>query len=116
MRKLGHLICLDDFGSGAAAYSYLRRFDVDFLKIDGPFLKSAMDSLRERALIRSVCVLCNEIGGKVIGEMIEDEKTATLAKVLGIDFGQGWLFGKPMRELPKPVAASRRKGSVETWQ
>jgi len=116
LRKLGHPICLDDFGSGAAAYSYLRRFDVDFLKIDGPFLKSAAENVRERALIRSVCVLCNEIGGKVIGEMIEDEKTATLAKGLGIDFGQGWLFGKPVRELPKPVAVSRRKGSVETWE
>ena len=116
LRKLGHPICLDDFGAGAAAYSYLRRFDVDFLKIDGPFLKAATDHGRERALIRSICVLCNEIGGKVIGEMIEDEAAATLAKTLGIDFGQGWLFGKPLRELPKPVAASRRKGKMETWE
>lgn len=115
LRKLGHRVCLDDFGSGAAAYSYLRRFDVDYLKIDGPFLKAAMENGRERALIRSICVLCNEIGGKVIGEMIEDEKAATLAKTLGIDYGQGWLFGKPLRELPKPVPASRRKGAVETW-
>ena len=116
LRKLGHPVCLDDFGAGAAAYNYLRQFDVDFLKIDGPFLKAAADHARERALIRSICVLCNEIGGKVIGEMIEDEKAAALAKTLGIDFGQGWLFGKPLRELSKPVTASRRKGKTETWE
>ncbi|HET8995152.1 MAG TPA: EAL domain-containing protein [Acetobacteraceae bacterium] len=116
LRQRGHQVCLDDFGSGAAAYSYLRRFDVDYLKIDGPFLKAAQEMGRERALIRSICVLCDEIGAKVIGEMIEDEKAAALAKSLGIGYGQGWLFGKPMRELPKPVTASRRKGAVETWE
>ena len=116
LRELGHMVCLDDFGAGAAAYSYLRRFDVDFVKIDGPFLKAARDRPRERALIRSICVLCNEIGGKVIGEMIEDEATASLAKTLGIDYGQGWLFGKPLRELPKPTTVSRRKGVSESWE
>lgn len=116
LRQQGHKVCLDDFGSGAAAYSYLRRFDVDYLKIDGPFLKAALEKGRERALIRSICVLCDEIGGSVIGEMIEDEKAAGLAKSLGIGYGQGWLFGKPLRELPKPVTASRRRGAVETWE
>jgi EAL domain-containing protein (putative c-di-GMP-specific phosphodiesterase class I) len=115
LRKLGHSICLDDFGAGAAAYSYLRRFDVDFVKIDGPFLKSATDHARERALIRSICVLCREIGCGIIGEMIEDEKLASLAATLGIDYGQGWLFGKPVAEIPKPPPAGRRKGSVESW-
>ena len=116
LRTLGHMVCLDDFGAGAAAYSYLRRFDVDFLKIDGPFLQAAVNGPRERALIRSICVLCNEIGGKVIGEMIEDETAALMAKALGIDFGQGWLFGRPLRDLPKPVGVSRRKGASETWE
>ena len=116
LRKLGHPVCLDDFGAGAAAYSYLRRFDVDLVKIDGPFLKAAIDHPRERALIRSICVLCKEIGSQVIGEMIEDERTASLAVSLGIDFGQGWLFGKPESTLPKPLPPSRRKGVLETWQ
>ena len=116
LRSLGHPVCLDDFGAGAAAYNYLRRFDVDFLKIDGPFLRAAGDRGRERALVRSICVLCHEIGCKVIGEMIEDERTASLAASMGVGYGQGWLFGKPIPELPWPVRSIRRKGGVETWQ
>ncbi len=116
LRTAGHAVCLDDFGAGATAYNYMRRFDVDFVKIDGPFLRAANGRDRERALIRSVCVLCSEIGCKVIGEMIENETEAAFAKSLGIAHGQGWLFGKPIEQLPVPPRAMRRKGSRETWQ
>ena len=121
LRGLGHAVCLDEFGAGAAAYSYLRRFDVDFVKIDGPFLQAAANGPRERALIRSICVLCKDIGSQVIGEMIEDEAAASLAATLGIDYGQGWLFGKPVEQIPSPIPprstiVRRRAGEVETWQ
>ena len=116
LRAAGHAICLDDFGAGATAYNYMRRFDVDFVKIDGPFLKAANGRDRERALIRSICVLCSEIDCKVIGEMIEDESEAAFAKNLGVAHGQGWLFGKPIEQLPAPSRSMRRKGSSETWQ
>ncbi len=116
LRRLGHAVCLDDFGAGAAAYSYLRRFDVDFVKIDGPFLNAARKHPRERALIRSICVLCKEIGTQVIGEMIEDEAGASLAATLGIGYGQGWLFGKPVQQFPKPARVLRRNGEIESWQ
>ena len=56
------------------------------------------------------------MGCSVIGEMIEDEGAASLAASLGVGYGQGWLFGKPMPELPWPVRSIRRKGKVETWQ
>ncbi len=116
LRSAGHGICLDDFGAGAAAYDYLRHFNADFVKIDGPFLKAAVNPGRERALIRSICVLCQELHCKVIGEMIEDEVTARLAGDLGIGFAQGWLFGKPLKELPARVRSIRRKGPTETWE
>lgn len=116
LRKVEHPICLDDFGAGAVAYSYLRRFDVDYVKIDGPFLKAAADQPRERALIHSICVLCGEIGCKIIGEMIENDRIAALAASLSIDLGQGWLFGKPVDELPDPQAGERRKGYVVRWE
>lgn len=116
LRSAGHGICLDDFGAGAAAYDYLRHFNVDFVKIDGPFLKAAAHPGRERALIRSICVLCQELRCKVIGEMIEDEVAAKLAGELGIGFAQGWLFGKPLKELPPRIRSARRKGPTETWE
>jgi EAL domain-containing protein (putative c-di-GMP-specific phosphodiesterase class I) len=109
---------LDDFGSVATAYNDLRQLDVDFIKIDGPFLKAAGERGPGGALIRSVSVLCADIGCKVIGEMIEDEAAAALAATLGIGFGQGWLFGEPIADLPMPapVRSARRKGGTETWQ
>jgi EAL domain-containing protein (putative c-di-GMP-specific phosphodiesterase class I) len=114
LRKLGFGICLDDFGTGATAYSYLRRFDVDFVKIDGPFLKTAKRQKRDQALIRSVCRLCEELGCSVIGEMIEDEEMAEASRKLGVGYGQGWLFGRPLDSIPAPMVG-RRKGTVETW-
>jgi len=116
LRSAGHSICIDDFGAGAAAYDYLRRFNADFVKIDGPFLKAAVEPGRERALIRSICVLCQELHCEVIGEMIEDEVTARRAGELGIGYAQGWLFGRPLKELPGRVRAIRRKGPTEIWE
>jgi EAL domain-containing protein (putative c-di-GMP-specific phosphodiesterase class I) len=114
LRKLGFQVCLDDFGAGAAAYSYLRRFDVDFVKIDGPFLKAAKTQKRERALIGSVARLCQELECAVIGEMIEDEDMVEVAHAMGVRFGQGWLFGKPLERIPPPMVG-RRKGSAQSW-
>jgi EAL domain-containing protein (putative c-di-GMP-specific phosphodiesterase class I)/PAS domain-containing protein len=116
LKSMGHAICLDDFGAGAAAYGYLRRFDVDFVKIDGPFLQAAARRGREQALLRSVCVLCQDLGCKVIGEMIETEDVAAAAMSVGVSYGQGWLFGKPVPLLPGPVRPARRKGFVPTWE
>jgi EAL domain-containing protein (putative c-di-GMP-specific phosphodiesterase class I) len=110
LKKAGHAICLDDFGSGASAYAYLRHFDVDIVKVDGPFLRAAIEKERERALIRSVCRLCRDLHCDVVGEMIGEERQADAAIRLGIDFGQGWLFGKPGAELPPGEAVRARVG------
>lgn len=120
LRRRGYKICLDDFGSGAAAYNYLRRFDVDYIKIDGPFLKTALTQPRQKALIHSLSILSQELKCHCIGEMIESEDMVRLAKDLGISHGQGWLFGKPAAEIPPRAnaishALARRKGVRETW-
>ena len=100
LRSKKFKVGLDDFGSGAAAYSYLRHFDVDFVKIDGPFLKAAAHNPRERTLIGSICRLCAELGTATIGEMIETNKDAEGAAALGVIYGQGWLYGRPTPMLP----------------
>jgi EAL domain-containing protein (putative c-di-GMP-specific phosphodiesterase class I) len=109
LKRGGHAICLDDFGSGATAYAYLRHFDVDFVKVDGPFLRAAIEKPREQALIRSVCRLCRDLNCGVVGEMIEEERQADAAARLGVDFGQGWLFGKPVGTLPAAAPAGRAR-------
>lgn len=120
LRSRGFRICLDDFGSGAAAYNYLRRFDVDYIKIDGPFLKTALTQPRQKALIHSLSILCKELNCQVIGEMIENEDMARLADDLGIRYGQGWHYGKPAADIPLRAnavsrAIARRKGLQESW-
>jgi EAL domain-containing protein (putative c-di-GMP-specific phosphodiesterase class I) len=116
LRKRGHKISLDDFGAGANAYNYLRSFDADFVKIDGPFLKSALTDDRQRALVKSIVLLCHELGIEMIGEMIETEQMSQAAASLGIEYGQGYLFGKPQASLIAPSQNLRRKGERETWQ
>lgn len=119
IRRRGFKVCLDDFGAGAAAYNYLRNLEVDYLKIDGAFLQRAASDKRERALLRSISVLCAELGCQTIGEMIETPEMRTLALDLGLTHGQGYLFGKPTPEVPRiqaPVANGRRLGQVATWQ
>jgi EAL domain-containing protein (putative c-di-GMP-specific phosphodiesterase class I) len=119
LRAAGNRVCLDDFGAGAAAYGYLRHFEVDFVKIDGPFLTAAVEKERERALIRSICQLCEDLRSETIGEMIEDERQSTVAARLGIAYGQGWLFGRPgptLQDPAKPQRLGKRKGYVERWE
>ncbi len=117
LRRADYRVCLDDFGSGAATYTYLRNFDVDFVKIDGPFLREARDNPRQRALIRSVSHLCRELDTHVVAEMIEDEAMAKLCQEMSIGFGQGYHFGKPKPEIdaPKELVVGRRKGFSESW-
>jgi EAL domain-containing protein (putative c-di-GMP-specific phosphodiesterase class I) len=98
LKSAGFSVCLDDFGAGAATYHYLRHFDFDFIKIDGPFLKAASSNRRDRALVCSICALCRELEIGVIGEMIEDEAALEAAAALGVSYGQGRLFG-----VPKPL-------------
>jgi EAL domain-containing protein (putative c-di-GMP-specific phosphodiesterase class I) len=97
LREAGALTCLDDFGAGAASYRYLRDFQVDFVKIDGSFVRKAETNARTHAMILSIVELANFVGAKVIAEMVETKEQATLMREAGIDFGQGWLFGKAGR-------------------
>lgn len=117
LRRTGYRVCLDDFGAGAATYTYLRNFDVDFVKIDGPFIKDARNNPRQRALVRSVSHLCSDLNTAVVAEMIEDEAMADLCQDMGIGFGQGYLFGRPKAQIdePKPLVVGKRRGVIESW-
>jgi EAL domain-containing protein (putative c-di-GMP-specific phosphodiesterase class I) len=95
LRNQGFKVCLDDFGAGANSFHYLRSFHVDFVKIDGAFARAAMLAQRDRALLQSIVSFCRDSRVATIVEMIEDERQAAAMQELGIDFAQGFLFGKP---------------------
>ncbi len=121
LRSAGHVVCLDDFGAGAASLDYLRRLEVDFIKIDGRYIQSMTEGSRDALLVKHLVALCNDLGVATIAEMIETEPVARLALDLGVQLGQGWAFSKPL-EKPRwsppalaPAPARTRSGSREYW-
>jgi EAL domain-containing protein (putative c-di-GMP-specific phosphodiesterase class I) len=97
LREAGVPVGLDDFGAGAAAFRYLRDFRVDFIKIDGTYLRAALRSPRAHAMLGSMVSLAQGASAQVVVEMIETEEQEALCRAIGADLGQGWLYGKPGR-------------------
>ncbi|GBD43834.1 Cyclic di-GMP phosphodiesterase YfgF [bacterium HR40] len=116
LRERGHMICLDDFGSGAAAFQYIRYLPADFVKLAGSFTKSVQASPRERTIVRSVVQLCRELGIQVVAENVETEEECRAMEELGVGFGQGFLFGAPRADFRGGPPASVRRGLArEEW-
>jgi EAL domain-containing protein (putative c-di-GMP-specific phosphodiesterase class I) len=105
LRGLGHAVCLDDFGAGAASFAYLQALPVDYVKIDGSYIGRICESARDRAIVRAIAGMCRDLGIRTIAEMIESEAQLDLLQELGIDLGQGYLFGRPQ---PRPAAPRQR--------
>ncbi len=95
LRSVGVPVCLDDFGAGAAAFRYLRAFGVDYVKLDGEYVRAACKNRRDRALVASMIEIAKKSGAAVVAEMIETEAEAAVMAELGVAYGQGWLFGRP---------------------
>lgn len=95
LKAIGYRICLDDFGSGASGYQYLRAFNVDFVKIDGTYVRSMSEPNYKPTFLLSIVRLCKDLNIKTIGEHVENRFQADLLKSLDVDYGQGYHFGKP---------------------
>jgi EAL domain-containing protein (putative c-di-GMP-specific phosphodiesterase class I)/GGDEF domain-containing protein len=114
LRRVGHQVCLDDFGAGAAALRYLHALEVDIVKIDGQYVRGAARNERNRAFLKAVTGLCHDLGIATIAEMVEDEETAEMLRACEVRFGQGYLFGKPSFKISgKNVSAEATVVSVE---
>jgi len=104
IRNLDFEICLDDFGAGAASFDYLNALDVDVVKFDGPVVKRAYSTEKGGDLLRAMSNMCHDLNIHTVAEMVEDEPMANHMRECGIDFGQGWHFGKPD---PDPLQYAR---------
>src|SRR6185312_6274494 len=80
LRRLGHPVCLDDFGAGHASLDYLRRFEVDFIKFDGRYMRTLTAGSRDEVILKHMVSLCRDLRIETIAEMIETEETARLAE------------------------------------
>ncbi len=99
LREEGNLVCLDDFGSGESSFDYLRHLHVDFIKIDGSYVRDSMKTSRGRKLLKAMAGLCRNLDMKTIGEMVETEKEAEFLNECGVQYGQGYLIGKPDTDI-----------------
>jgi len=119
LRQAGHIVCLDDFGAGVSAFQYLSSLHVDLVKIDGAYVIDAINNKRGRALLKAMASMCRDLGVTTVAEMIEEESVADLVRECGIDYGQGYLYGRPSKlitsfQSPRPISfAPEKKAAAE---
>ncbi|MBT3206182.1 MAG: EAL domain-containing protein [Gammaproteobacteria bacterium] len=89
------LFALDDFGSGFSSLAYLKTLPVDFLKIDGHFVKNIIQDSMDLALVRAIHQVADIFGIETIAEFVETREVNTVLKGLGIDYGQGYYLHRP---------------------
>jgi diguanylate cyclase (GGDEF)-like protein/PAS domain S-box-containing protein len=92
----GIKVALDDFGTGYSSLSYLQKFDIDFVKIDQSFVHSLIPSCTDLALCQAIIVMAHALGMQVIAEGVETEQQRELLVAAGCDYGQGYLFSRPV--------------------
>lgn len=97
-RDIGIEVSIDDFGTGYSALSYLKKFHIDYLKIDQSFVKNMETDTDDVALCEAIIVMAHKLGLAVIAEGVETEGQKNLLLAMGCDYGQGYWFAHPMPE------------------
>lgn len=95
-RDAGMQVAIDDFGTGYSSLSYLKKFDIDYLKIDQAFVRNLSPESEDLVLCEAIIAMAHKLGLKVIAEGVETEQQKTLLAAAGCDYGQGYLFSRPV--------------------
>ena len=95
LRKKGFHVCLDDFGAGAASFQYLSVLEVDVVKLDGSAVKNAQTAPKGRAFLKALTTLCKTMDVETIAEMVDSKESLEFVRDCGVEYVQGFLFGKP---------------------
>jgi diguanylate cyclase (GGDEF)-like protein len=105
MKAIGCRFALDDFGRGLSSFGYLKNLPVDYVKIDGEFIRNIAHDPVDLAMARSINEVAHASGKKTIAEFVEDAETAELLRRIGVDFAQGYYYGKPAAFMKAANAA-----------
>ncbi|MEO1428633.1 MAG: EAL domain-containing protein [Cyanobacteria bacterium J06633_8] len=95
LKSLGCSFALDDFGKGMSSLTYLKNLPVDYLKIDGSFIREIHTEAVTKAMVQAINYLADAIGVKTIAEFAENQEIVNILQDLKIDYAQGYFFGKP---------------------
>lgn len=98
-KGIGCLFALDDFGVGLSSFSYLKYFTVDYLKIDGSFIRNITKNTIDQYLVKSFVDISNALNIKTVAEFVENQEIVSTLQQIGVTYGQGYFYGRP-----KPIA------------
>ena len=108
LRAAGCSFALDDFGVGFSSFAHLKYLPVDYLKIDGSFIKDLSRSTVDQHLVRAIVDVARSLGKQTIAEFVEDEQTLALLREYGVDYAQGFHVGRPA-----PLPQARPDGALD---
>ena len=106
LRDMGCQFALDDFGSGLSSFGYLKKLPVDFLKIDGMFIRDILRDETDRIFVKSIIDIGHTLNIKTVAEFIENEEMLEVVRDLGADYVQGFGIGRPFELAPRFPRAS----------
>jgi diguanylate cyclase (GGDEF)-like protein/PAS domain S-box-containing protein len=104
LKELGCKFALDDFGRGLSSFGYLKHFPVDFLKIDGSFVREILRDPIDREMVRSINEIGHLTGKRTVAEFAENAEIIQMLRSLGVDYAQGYGVAQPQRVLKSAVA------------
>ncbi|ADG94705.1 diguanylate cyclase/phosphodiesterase [Arcobacter nitrofigilis DSM 7299] len=99
LKLQGFSFAIDDFGSGFSSFHYIKKFPIDYIKIDGDFIINITKDKKDVAFVKSIVALAKELKVKTIAEFVENEEILEFLKNIDIDYVQGYHIGKPNKEI-----------------
>ncbi len=115
-REAGIEVAIDDFGTGYSSLAYLKRFDIDYVKIDRSFVSNLAPGSSDLALSQAMIVMAHALGLKVVAEGVETEAQFALLAQAGCDYAQGYLFARPMPPEELETLLIARRGACDLAQ
>jgi EAL domain-containing protein (putative c-di-GMP-specific phosphodiesterase class I) len=115
LRTEGYTVCLDDFGAGATNFQYLSTMVVDIVKLDGSAVRNAQKAQKGKAFLKALVGLCRDLGVETIAEMVDDRAGLDLIRKCGVQYVQGYLFGKPSADV-RVFRDSRPANMFPAWR
>lgn len=106
LQAQGCRFALDDFGAGMSSFAYLKHLPVDYVKIDGSFIRGILHNPTERAMVESINQIAHVMGKQTIAEFVEDDAVLACLRAMGVDFAQGYGVGRPQPMPERSIVAA----------
>jgi EAL domain-containing protein (putative c-di-GMP-specific phosphodiesterase class I) len=111
LRAEGCLVCLDDFGAGAASLAYLQQLGLDIVKIDGRYIRDLQTGGREATFVKHLVKMCGELKIQTLAEMVETQAAEDAVRRAGVDLAQGWRYGAA-EDIPRLLTPIKGRSGI----